>query len=593
MGTFKKTFWAAFLAFFAANIAISIFTVIIVIGTLASVMMLGGSSVDIDDDSILRIDLSKTVSEQGAASPLGSFDLGVVSFTEELALLDVVSAIDNAASDKRIKGIYIDVPLSVATSSTNLEEIRSALLRFKNSGKFITSYSEFYPQAGYYLASVADDIFVNPEGGVAWHGMSANVMFLKNLLDKLQIEAQVIRHGQFKSAIEPYILSKMSPENRMQYTTLLETLWGTVVSDVSESLGVDSALLVKYANDLRAQEAKVALECKMVTELKYQDQVSEFLIDQSGSDDDGKPNFVELSDYISDLSVRANLTSSNHIAVIYASGGIISGDSENGNIGSKTLSEQLAKVREDDDVKAVVLRVNSPGGSALASEVMWREIELVRKQKPVIVSMGAYAASGGYYISCPADVILSNRMTLTGSIGVYGVVFNAQKGLNNKLGITFDGVKTGASADMGVPYRPLSTAEKAVMQKSVENVYSTFTKRVADGRNLSVEQVDKIGGGRVWSGVSAMEVGLIDGFGGLSDAILLAADRAGVISDYRIVGAVEKEPIDMLLEALAFKAKAKIDNTQAGELYNQSLKVEQMMRFSGVQTLSPILEIEM
>lgn len=588
MKTFMKTFWAAFLAFVVANILFVIVGFIILVGCLASSAMKSGSVEPIEQNSILKIDLGLAISERGSASPVGDLDLGLLSFSQEYALLDVIRAIESASFDERIVGIHINVPLDAYISTTNLEELRWALQGFKESGKFITSYSEYYPQSAYYLASVADSVFVNPEGGVLWQGMSANVMFFKGLLDKLEVEAQVTRHGEFKSAIEPYIMTSMSAENREQYAVLLETMWATVVGDVAASRGIAEADLERYADDLRAEDAREALACGMVSALKYQDEVDQALAEMTGEDE---PVYLDFDNYMSDVKLRINDNSSNKIAVIYAAGGIVSGDSDQSNIGSDDMMSQLRKAREDDQIKAVVLRVNSPGGSALAAEVMWREVELLRAQKPVVVSMGDYAASGGYYIACPADMIIANRLTLTGSIGVFGLSFNVQNAMKNKLGITVDGVKTNTSSDFGSPYRAATRAEQAVLQKSVERVYETFTQRVADGRHMSVEDVDRIGSGRVWSGVSAREVGLVDAFGGLKEAIAFAADRAGIAEDFSIVGVEEKDTWDVFIELITGQVRSRIMSPQSRELDEMTRKINQLLRFEGVQAMSPEIEI--
>lgn len=582
-----QTFWAAFLAFIVANVALLFIGILFLVGIIAASSS-GGA--EVKDKSILKIDFSTPITDQGGGAPM-DLDLKFMKLSQQNALVDVLNAINAAAKDDRIEGIYLDIPMGLSLSITNIEELRAALIAFKKSGKFIVSYAEAYPQSGYYLASVADSILVNPEGGVAWHGMAANIMFMKGLLDKAEVEAQIIRHGDFKSAVEPFMYTKMSDENRLQYKVLLESIWGTVVSQVSEARGIDSQALEGYAETLAVENAQVALESGMVTGLKYQDQVVDILSGLTGVEGEDEPEMVSLSDYMSDFKSGNVSLSKNKVAVVYAEGTIVSGSSDQENVGSDALTEQLIKLRKDDDVKAVVLRVNSPGGSSLASEVMWREIELLRAKKPVVVSMGEYAASGGYYIACPADVILANKTTLTGSIGVFGLVFNAQKAFNNKLGITFDGVKTNASADMGSLYRPLTKAEMIVAQNGVERVYTTFVQRVADGRNLTTERVDEIGGGRVWSGVSAMELGLIDGFGGINDAIALAADRAGVASDFSVVGAEGKGSMDMIMESLFAQVRTMVMGAQATQLYEKTKAFEQAMKFEGIQALTPMVEM--
>lgn len=581
-----KTFWASFWAFFAAGAVLIILALFVLVGLLTSSLM-GKMEVDeIDDNSIIKIDLSMAIADKGSSSPVGDLDLGLVKFSQQHALLDVVNAIDVAAVDGRVSGIYLEVPMAMNLSMTAVEDIRNALSRFKSSGKFVVSYSEYYPQNGYYLSSVADSIFVNPLGGVEWYGMSVDVVFVKGLLDKLGVEAQVVRHGTFKSAIEPYTLTKMSEASRKQYSSLLESIWGSVLSDVSRSRGIDSLKLIKYANDLRCEDPQIALDRNMVTGLKYQDQVVRSLADITNVDDDAK--FYDLADYISMVETKKNKSSKNKIAVLYAQGTIMDGELKSQDIlSSNNIIKELEKLRKDDDVKAVVIRVDSPGGSALAAEVIWREVELLRQKKPVIVSMGDYAASGGYYIACPADIIIANRSTITGSIGVFGVLFNAQQGLKNKLGVTVDGVKTNTSSDVGSVYRPITKAEQRVLQASIERVYDTFVERVAEGRDMSVRQIDQLGQGRVWSGVSASELGLIDGFGGLREAILLAVDRVGIASDFRVVVAGEKDNMTRILESLKGQTRARIFGSSGIDIYNQERIKQQLLKMQGVQALAP------
>ncbi len=411
--------------------------------------------------------------------------------------------------------------------------------------------------------------------------------FYKGLLDKLGIEPVVVRHGSFKSAVEPYIVDRMSPENRLQYEKMTGSLWGMVLEQVSASRNVPVADLQAWADGLAIDSPAAAVEKGLIDDLWYENQVMDKLAELSGSVEGEDPEIVSLGDYASQVSA-ANVSSKNKIAVIYAEGSIVSGTGARGEVGSESLVEKIRKARDDDQTVAVVLRINSPGGSALASEVMWGELELLKAEKPLIVSMGALAASGGYYIAAPADAIYANRTTLTGSIGVFGLFFNVGGALKEKLGVTTDVVNTGRYADLGSAYRTPSSTELAYIQTSIEEVYSTFVGHVADGRNMSPEAVDAIGQGRVWAGNDALEIGLIDGFGGLADALSLAADRVGVTEDFRIWEVTgEPSPLDALFSGLSASIKTQILKNELGTTYQHYQQINTMMNQGGIQARMP------
>lgn len=586
--TFLKTFWAALLAFVVANILIGVLGVMIFAGVVT--VLSSDSPITVNTNSILKIDLKDAITDAPDISPMGIIDFTTMKIKTSNTLLEVLNAIEYAAVDSNIKGIYLEINSGAPISLANCEELREALVKFKESGKFIVSYSEVYSQGKYYLASVSDKIYMNPEGGMSWQGMASNVMFYKGLLDKLGVQPEVLRHGSFKAAVEPFIMDKMSPENRLQMNRLLGSIWGTVVSDIASSRGIDSATLQTLASTLAIESPQQAVEHKLVDSLVYNDQMMEVLNALVGEDADDEPNFVSLGHYIGSMKPTVTKISKNKVAIIYADGEIIDGESVDGKIGSETMARKLAEVRNDDNVKALVLRVNSPGGSALASEIMWREIELIKKDKPVVVSMGGVAASGGYYISAPADIILADRMTLTGSIGVFGLMFNAEKGLKDKLGITVDVVKTNPSADMGVPFRGLTPAERAYAMKGIERVYTTFVGHVAAGRNMSVEAVDEIGGGRVWSGMDASKIGLIDGFGGLKQAIALAADRAGIAQDYRISQIVDMEDsFTAIFRSLSKGIRSAKMQNELGDAFVHYNHLMSILETEGVQARMPYI----
>ncbi|MBP3355867.1 MAG: signal peptide peptidase SppA [Rikenellaceae bacterium] len=594
---FFKSFLAALLAFVAGGVVMIILT-FAVIGGLAA--MFGDDTVVVEPGSVLTIDLNETIVDS-PKSGAANFDYLNMSVSSGLPLYKALTAIEAAADDDNILGIVIRDTPSVGMAGA--EELRAALLRFKeNSGKFVVSYSETWGQLGYYLASVSDKVYMNPEGGMSWQGLASQIMFYKGLLDKLGVEPIVLRHGSFKSAVEPYIMDKMSPENRLQMEVLLGTVWNTVLEDISASRGIPVETLDRYATELAVNLPEDAVETGLVDGLLYEDQFDDLLRKLAVSDSllltwqgdviadsmemsEQVPASVSLSSYASHVSLNPKSISKNKIAVIYADGQIVDGGNSRGAIGGNAMMEEFARAREDEKVKAVVLRVNSPGGSALASELMWREIELLKAEKPVIVSMGEYAASGGYYISCPGDVILADRMTITGSIGVFGLLYNYGPALKEKLGITVDIAQTNPSADMGSPFRNLSKREYDAAMQGIERVYSTFIGHVAEGRNMTVEAVDAIGGGRVWSGVSGKEIGLVDGFGGLMDAILLAADRAGVADDFRVQEYVQDEDkFAMIISALSAKVSGRAAlEAQLGEFASVYNNLRDVLGQTGVQ----------
>ena len=532
MKNFWSTFLACLLALVVANVVIGVFLVMVLagIGTLFSETV-----PDVQQKTVLRLDFAEPISDDPSRNPLsemGFNDLMSMRVARNYALIDVLKAIETAATDDRISGIYLNVSPNMGMGMATLEEIRDALLQFKESGKFIVSYADYYTQGSYYMATAADKVYLNPQGNVTWLGLASGVVFYKGLLDKLGVQVEAIRHGSFKSAVEPFILDKMSPENRLQMDALLGSIWGHVVKRVSDARGIDSAQLQRYASDLALRSARNTVDLKMVDSLVYASDVERMLCEMTDRDEERE--FVSLGTYIDQPKTAVQKLSRNKIAVVYAEGQIVDGKSREGLIGGSSLAARLARVRTDDQVKAVVLRVNSPGGSALASEVIWHEVEQIRQLKPVIVSMGNMAASGGYYISCPADVILASPVTLTGSIGVFGLMLNGEKGLQDKLGITVDVAKTNPSADMdmavfgAVGVRPMNQAERDFMQNSVEQVYSAFVGHVAEGRNMTAGQVDSVGGGRVWSGESALRIGLIDGFGGSDEVVYLRPNKGSI-----------------------------------------------------------------
>ena len=488
----------------------------------------------VKDNSVLRIEFKGLILDRTSGNPFD--DISLFNFSEEgsVELKDILDNIEKAKNDDKIKGIYLNFS-SVNAGFSQIEEIRNKLLDFKKSGKFIYSYADSYSQTAYYLASVSDKIGLNPEGIIELKGLSAGIIFYKGLMDKLGIEAQIIRHGKFKSAVEPYMYNQMSNENREQIEKLLNSISDYMIDGIAtEREGITSEEIHKMINNMYLSSARKCLESGIIDKIAYQDQILSDLEDKSEHE-------ITLTDYMKVKNPKTSV-SNNKIAVIYATGGINTGKGSYNTIGSETTVKAIRKASEDENVKAIVLRVNSPGGSALASEIIWREVNLAKQKKKVVVSMGDYAASGGYYIACNADRIFANNSTITGSIGVFGVVPNNQKFLNEKLGIYIDTVNTHKHSDIANGYRRLNDDELSVIQNVVEDIYETFITHVSEGRGISKQIVDSLGQGRVWSGTNALSIGLIDEIGGLEDAIAYAAE-VSKLEDYRIITLPKKTDI--------------------------------------------------
>ena len=542
--------------------------------------------VKIEPNSILYVDLKQEIVDRGSEDPFKGFDFASFQPNSPIGLNQILKAIANAKEDSNIKGILLELDAVNAGAATT-EEIRNALIDFKSSGKFIYAYSDTYSQKAYYLASVADSVFLNPEGMIEWLGLRSEIMFFKKTLEKLGVEPQILRHGKFKSAVEPFMLDKMSPENREQTLTYVSSIWNQWVKGISETRGISADKLNGMANNMEIFNAKKAMENKLVDGLIYKDELIATLKTKLGIEEKKDISSIELKKYFKAPEVAKRKFSKDKIAVIYASGEIGMGEGGDDNIGSEGLSRTIRKARRDSSIKAIVFRINSPGGSALASEVIWREVDLAAKVKPVIVSMGDVAASGGYYIAAPATTIMANPTTITGSIGVFGLFFNLQKALDNKLGINVDVVKTNDHADFFSVFRPMTAEEKAVGQMFIEQTYQTFIGHVSAGRGIPVDQVDAIGQGRVWSGVNAKEIKLIDEFGGLNDAIKLAAEKAGV-ENYRLVELPrQKQFIEQLMENVSTEAKAWILRDELGDSFKAYNRIMGMLQNQGVLARMP------
>ncbi|MCR2029779.1 signal peptide peptidase SppA [Alistipes timonensis] len=580
---FVKTFLAGLLAVVVGTFLVFFFWIFILLGIAGSME----KSVVVHPESILKIDFSEVLTDAPSSDPLAGIDLMTLQTTRQLSLFKALRAIEAAGADDRIKGIYLRMNgEGGVTGSALLEELREALLEFKQSGKFIIAYNETYSQGQYYLASVADKIYLQPEGGMDWSGLSSNVMFYKGLLDKLDLRAEVFRPTacKYKSAVEPFILDKMSSANREQMQALVNSMWGTISGAVCESRGIDSVKMRRITDNLQVTLPEEALEYGFVDSLVYEDQMEDVFAELGVSDD---CDFITLGDYASQVGADLKNISADQVAIVYADGQIVDGEGYGKEIYGNTLAAKITGVREDEKVKAVVLRVNSPGGSALASDVIWREVELLRAEKPVVVSMGSYAASGGYYISCPADVIVADRLTLTGSIGVFGMILDTREALKNKLGITIDGVKSNASSSF-LATEPLTPIQRSMIMRGVDKVYTTFTNDVAEGRNLPIEKVLDIAGGRVWSGADALGIGLIDTYGGLKTAIALAVDKADLGDNYRVTEVTETPTgFAAFIASLNVSVREAFTRSELGLMMKDYNTVREAFRQQGVLMYSP------
>lgn len=536
-----KEFLRSMLATIAGIIVVGFIFFILSLFTITGFIAMSESETTVRENSIFLLDLTGNVSERYQQNPLDQI-LGEKQTT--YGLDDILSSIKKAKENENIKGIYLNAG-AYNCSTASLQAIRNALVDFKESGKFIVAYSGMYTQSAYYIASVADKIIVNPSGNIMWHGLSAQTMFFTDLLKKVGIEMQIFRVGTYKSAVEPFTETAMSQANREQTQAFVSSLWEQFVTDVSASRNLTPERLNELADlNMDFQPAETYIENGLADTLMYKDGVLTYLKKLTDCKEDQELSVLTLNDMTNVKRNTPKDKSGNIIAVYYAYGEI---DSQadityDEGINSEKVIKDLRKLRENKDVKAVVLRVNSPGGSAYASEQIWREVSLLKEEKPVIVSMGDYAASGGYYISCAATQIVAEPTTLTGSIGIFGMFPDVSKLVNDKLDIHIDGVKTNQLSDIGIINRPFNPEEQALIQNMVNEGYELFTKRCADGRNIPIEELKKIAEGRVWTGAMAKELNLVDELGGLDKAIAIAADTANV-ENYTILSYPAKEDI--------------------------------------------------
>ena len=575
------------LAVIVGLFAFSIVAMLIFFGIIGLVASSSEKEVTLEKNSILHLDLNgRTLVERTSDEDLvfGSF-LDPFGGENNAGLVNLKKAIGEAKTNENVKGIYLNVGL-IGAGQAGLLELREALLDFKESGKFIVAYDEAYSEGGYFLASVADEIYLNPLGGIDFNGFSSEGIFLKGFFEKVGIKPEVFRVGEFKSAVEPFILDKMSPENRLQTQYFLDDINNHALELIAKSRGIAQDSLIRINHQMLVRKPIDAVTYKLATALKYEDEVHSILKEKLGLKEDDQIEIINATD-LGGMAKSKNITSSNRIAVILAEGEIVDGNAE-GAISSEKFAMEIRKARKDENIKAIVLRVNSPGGSILASDVIWREMSEAKKVKPVIVSMGEVAASGGYYISAPADTIVAQPNTITGSIGIFGILFNVQELINDKLGVTTDVVATGELSDFGNMARPLTEVERTIIQSSVEDGYETFISRVAEGRGMHPDSVRKIASGRVWTGSQAKARGLVDVLGGLDTAIGIAAAKIKAGEDYRVVYYPEKKPwFEELMVSFSDQVQVRILQTQLGEQYPLYQKIQRLKNYQGVQVRMP------
>ena len=558
---------------------------IIIIGAIAGS---GDDTVSVKKNSVIELDLSKVSLDYAGKTNYKDFNYFEAHHD---GVTDILNAIEAAKTDDKIKGISIlnnQSQLGLAQSKA----VRDKLEDFKKSGKFVYAYANYYTQGEYYLNSVADQLYLNPMGEVDFKGLSSEIIYMKDLQQKSGVKMEVIRHGKYKSAVEPFLAQEMSPENREQMTVLLNSVWNTIVADISKSRKLSVAQLNAIANTLGARTPELALANKLVDKVAYEDEYHDMIRAKLKVDKKEKYDIVSITDYAKKAaSTVKDYSKDDIIAVIYAQGEIAGGEGDVNVIGEGSIKRSLQEARDDKDVKAIVLRVNSPGGSALTSELIWREIEITKKVKPVVVSMGNYAASGGYYIAANADRIFAEPNTITGSIGVFGMLPNMNQ-LGKNIGINAEQVKTHENSSGYSVFEPIDENFKGFVLESIEKTYATFLKRVADGRKMTTEQVDAIAQGRVWTGIDAHKLGLVDEIGGLDAAIKYAA-KLGKTSSYRTENypEYEKNFEDLLANFTGmamFKTKEQLLKEQLGEEGFQMLEqIKRVKSRKGIQAIMP------
>lgn len=585
MKDFLKYTLASMVGLLACTIIVTIISILAIVGIAAS----SETTTVVNEDCIFKLELKGTVTERMIDNPFASL---INEEQTALGLNDILASIQKAADNSYIKGIYLEAD-GIVADPASIEEIRGALARFKQTGKFVVAYGNNYSQADYYICSVADKVILNPQGMVDWHGMASQTIYFKELLAQLGVEMEVFKVGTYKSAVEPYTSTEMSKENREQITAYISSIWNNMVNGVAHSRGISTKDLNEYADRYIAFEgAESVLAAGLVDTLLYMDGTKAYLQQLMGNEEDEKLEILSISKMKSLQKATPLDKSGNIIAIYYAEGQIVDAPSKENimpapEIVGEKVSADLRKLRDDETVKAVVLRVNSPGGSAFASEQIWNEVVKLKEKKPVIVSMGGYAASGGYYISCAADTIIAQPNTITGSIGIFGMFPSPHKLITNKLKLNIETVKTNRLADLGSMARPFNAEERAIMQRYINQGYATFIKRCADGRQMSTADIEAVAQGRVWTGEMAKELGLVDLLGDIELAKKIAAEKAGIESYTLISYPKQASTLDMLLN----QAKTSYIETRigkvAGEFRNELNLIYNLEQMNSLQARLP------
>lgn len=566
---------------------LSIFLLVIILIAVASASG-GDKEVKLEKNTVVLLKLNSPVKDRTDKNPFDNFNFGGLEQNSS-GLNDILENIDKAAAHPDVAGIFMDISVIPAGMAT-IEEIRNALLDFKKSGKFIYAYSEAMSQPAYYLATAADSIFLHPTGLAELKGLRSELLFFKGTLDKLGVEPQVFRHGKFKSAVEPFIQESLSDANREQIRSYIGSIWNHMVAGIAKERNLSETEVQDIASRILVTNAEAAVQYKLVDKMSYRDEVLELLKKKTSAEEIDKIEFVSIGKMTDVKDTRDN-KGKDKIAVVFAEGDIVDGEGDSGQIGSIPFSKAIRKARLDDKVKALVLRINSPGGSALASETIWREVVLTKKIKPVIVSMGSVAASGGYYLAAPADTIIASPTTITGSIGVFGLFFNG-KALANNLGVTIDTVKTNPMADIMTGSRAVTAQEREIIQLEIERIYDNFITRVAEGRKMNKADVDSIAQGRVWSGVDAKRLGLVDMYGGLETAIEIAAKKAG-LEKYRIQSLpYQEDPFQKFMKELSGETEDEVMQKMLGDSYKYYQQLNHLRSMKSYQARLPY-EIEL
>ena len=571
-------------------LVVAIITILSIM-SLVGMASMGSVTANVKDNSVLVIQLQGGINERSEENPLGEL-LGNDALSDQ-GLDDILNAIKKAKNEPKVKGIYLEAGTFTGAMPATLQAIRKALVDFKESGKFIVAYGDAYTQGTYYLCSTADSVVINPQGMIDWSGLASQVMYYKDLLGKVGVDMQVVKVGTYKSAVEPYLLNEMSEANREQIETYDNEIWGDMTKAVSKSRGISVSKLNELADSMMLlQEAKTYLKEKLVDKIAYSDEVKPMIAQMMKVDSADDYNTISVKDLASISASEPKGISGNVVAVYYAVGDIVeettSGWNYEPEIASKKVCKDLQKLADDDDVKAVVLRVNSGGGSAYASEQIWHEVMNIRADKPIVVSMGDMAASGGYYISCAANYIYAEPTTITGSIGIFGMFPNADELMNNTLGIHVSTVKTNQFSDFGDFSRPFTDQERALAQRYINNGYELFTKRCADGRNMKQDAIKKIGEGRVWTGIHAKQIGLVDELGGL-DAAIEKAKQLAKIDEASVMNYPSKTNIlDQLMEEMQGTSYADKQLKQTlGDYYPIWADLKNVQQKTGIQTALP------